>query len=68
MKKQLIVKLLKPLFLNINITFDNDTSSEDTIILNKDILEKLNTYKNKIETEVTQKNGIIVKNYVINMT
>ena len=55
-------EIIKPLFLNINITFDNDTSSEDTfIILNKDILEKLNTYKNKIETEVTQKNGIIVK-------
>ena len=55
MKKKLIVKLLKPSFQDINITFDNDQSYQETVLLNKDILEQLNIYKNKIETEVSQK-------------
>jgi hypothetical protein len=54
MKKQLIIKLLKPIFLDINITFNNDKTIEPNI-LDKDILDKLNAYKNKIETEVSQK-------------
>ena len=55
MKKKLIVKLLKPSFLDINITFDNDKSYQEIVLLNKNILDQLNIYKNKIETEVSQK-------------
>ena len=59
MKKKLIVKLLKPSFLeDINITFDNDKSYQEIVLLNKNILNQLNIYKNKTETEVSQKKGL----------